>query len=66
MGGRRGRREQGREREKRLRIVKRNNGIYFEMTTLYLPTPGLFVDKPFCHNLLVKEREARVTGYIRP
>lgn len=28
------------------------------MTTLYLPTPGLFVDKPFCQNSLVKEREA--------
>lgn len=28
------------------------------MTTLYLPSPGLFVDKPFCWNLLVKEREA--------
>ena len=24
------------------------------MTTLYLLTPGLFVDKPFCQNLLVK------------
>lgn len=32
------------------------------MTTLYLPTPGLFVDKPFCQNLLVKEREAPRAG----
>lgn len=32
------------------------------MTTLYLPTPGLFVDKPFCQNLLVKEREASYSG----
>lgn len=30
------------------------------MTTLYLPIPGLFVDKPFCQNLLVKEGEAHV------
>lgn len=29
------------------------------MTTLYLPTSGLFVDKPFCQNLLGKKREAR-------
>ena len=32
------------------------------MTTLYLPTPGPFVDKPFCQNLLVKEREALCSG----
>ena len=32
------------------------------MTTLYLPTPGLFVDKPFCQNVLVKGREARCSG----
>lgn len=32
------------------------------MTTLYLPTPGLLVDKPFCQNLLVKEREAPCAG----
>lgn len=32
------------------------------MTTLYLPTPGLFVDKPFCHNLLAKGSEAACWG----
>lgn len=32
------------------------------MTTLYLPTPGLFGDKPFCQNLLVKETEALCSG----
>lgn len=39
-------------------MVRRGNSIYFSMTTLYLPTPGLFVDKPFCQNSLVKARGA--------
>lgn len=42
--------------------MKRKSSIYFQVTTLYLLTPGLFVDKPFCQNLLVKEREARCPG----
>ena len=32
------------------------------MTTLYLLTPGLFVDKPFCQSVLVKGREPRCSG----
>ena len=35
------------------------------MMTLYLLTPGLFVDKPFCQNVLVKGREAQCSGGAR-
>ena len=35
------------------------------MTTLYLLTPGLFVDKPFCQNVLVKGRESGCSGGAR-